>query len=214
MYLVELHSIIENGENSKVEFKRKFTEPDKIAKEMVAFANTKGGMILFGVDDDREIIGIESEKAELELIDIAAKFHCEPEIDYHTEILCIKNKDVLIIHIPESKRKPHYLINDNDISKNKVYIRNKDKSVIASRETISILKYSNPDSKPFIFTLGKIEKQLIEILKVKERITVKEFKKLANISERRASRTIVNLIRAGILFHHIDGEYEYFTIIE
>ena len=49
MYLVELYKIIEDGENSQVEFKRKFTEAQKIAKEMIAFANTKGGMILFGV---------------------------------------------------------------------------------------------------------------------------------------------------------------------
>ncbi len=39
------------GETSKVQFKEKFTSQKEIAKEMIAFANTKGGMILFGVED-------------------------------------------------------------------------------------------------------------------------------------------------------------------
>ena len=76
MYLSELNELIEGGENSKVEFKRKFSESEKIAKEMIAFANSKGGRILFGVDDDKTVVGVESEKGEIELIDIAAKFYC------------------------------------------------------------------------------------------------------------------------------------------
>jgi predicted HTH transcriptional regulator len=44
-------------------------------------------------------------------------------------------------------------------------------------------------------------------------VTVKEFKKLANISERRASRTLVNLVRAGVFRHHrLDGR-EFFSNI-
>ena len=38
MYLVELYKIIEDGENSHVEFKRKFSDAPKIAKEMIALA--------------------------------------------------------------------------------------------------------------------------------------------------------------------------------
>jgi predicted HTH transcriptional regulator len=212
MYLVELYKIIEDGENSQVEFKRKFTEAQKIAKEMIAFANTKGGMILFGVDDDREIYGISSEKSEIELIDTAAKFYCEPEVQYTYEIISMKKKDILIIHIPESKNKPHYLINDvSDVKR--VYIRDKDASVIASKETINILKHSNPDSKPLVISYGKNEKILMEYLSEHNRITVKEFKKLANISERRAGRTLVNLVRAQVIRHNRDGNYEYYTLI-
>ena len=62
MTLYELNEIIENGENQHVEFKRKFTEPEKIAKEMIAFANTQGGDLLFGSDDDKTVVGDESEK--------------------------------------------------------------------------------------------------------------------------------------------------------
>ncbi|MCI0473271.1 MAG: ATP-binding protein, partial [Ignavibacteria bacterium] len=114
MYTLELYKLIEEGEGSNIEFKRKFSTPEKIAKEMIAFANTKGGYILFGVDDDKKIFGVESEKSELELIDTAAKFFCEPEVDYRTEIVPIRDTDVVAIQVFESRTKPHKLIDEND----------------------------------------------------------------------------------------------------
>lgn len=213
MYLLELHKLIEDGENSTVEFKRKFSSPEKIAKEMIAFANSKGGMILFGVDDDRTIVGVESEKGEMELIDTAARFYCEPEIVYEAEIVLIKSSDVVVVNIPESTNKPHKLLSDNDSDEVKVYIRYNDKSVLASRETINILKGSNIKSHPVKINFGEIEKLLLKYLEENERITVKGFKKLANISERRASRILVTLVRAEVLRHHRIDNNEFFTLI-
>ncbi|MCI0473678.1 MAG: ATP-binding protein, partial [Ignavibacteria bacterium] len=94
----------------------------------------------------------------------------------------------------------------------RVYIRLNDKSVIASKETVNILKHSNPDSKPMILNLGELEKTLIDYLTDNERITVKEFKKLANISERRASRTLVTLVRAEVIRHHRLDNKEFYTL--
>ena len=54
----ELLEIIENGENSGVEFKRDDLRPEHLAKEVVAFANIQGGRILIGVEDDGTITGI------------------------------------------------------------------------------------------------------------------------------------------------------------
>lgn len=212
MYTTELFRLIEEGENERVEFKRKFSTPQKIAKEMIAFANTKGGYIFFGVDDDGKIFGVESEKSELDLIDTAARFYCEPEVIFTTEIIAIRLKDVVVIEIPESRKKPHKLIDENDKETSRVYVRFNDKSIIASKETANILKFSNADSSPLIVSLGELEKMLIKYLEVNNTITVKEFKKLSNISERRASRTLVNLVRAGVLRHHRLDNKEFYTI--
>jgi predicted HTH transcriptional regulator len=211
MYTIELFKLIEEGENEKIEFKRKFSTPEKIAKEMIAFANTKGGHIFFGVDDDGKIFGVESEKSELDLIDTAARFYCEPEIDFNTEIIPVKAKDVVVIEIPESRKKPHRLIDENDKETSRVYVRFKDKSIIASKETANILKFSNVDSSPLIISLGELEKMLLKYLEEHDAITVKEFKKLSNISERRASRTLVNLVRAGVLRHHRLDNKEFYS---
>jgi predicted HTH transcriptional regulator len=214
MQLFELHEIIENGENSGIEFKRKFSSPEKIAKEMIAFANTKGGCILFGIDDDRTVVGVESEKGEIELIDMTAKFFCEPEIKYKVDILPIYRKDVIAVEIPESKNKPHRLIengkSDDDLYK--VYIRYNDMSVLASKETVRVLRKSRPDSPPLIVNLTDKEKALLEYLGVHEKITMKEFKEFLNISNRRASRILVNLVRAELIRQHNSDKEDFYTL--
>jgi predicted HTH transcriptional regulator len=213
MLLFDLYELIENGENGNVEFKRKFSTPEKIAKGMIAFANTKGGKIIFGVDDDRTVKGVESEKEEMELTHSAANFYCEPQIHYSFEILHIYKKDVIVVEIPESKTKPHCLVENNIPESNKVYIRIKDKSVLASKETIKILKKSNPDASPMIFNLGDKEKYLLDYLSNHDRITVKTLRSLLNLSERRASRMLINLTRAELIHHYSNEKEDFYTII-
>ncbi|HEX2786286.1 MAG TPA: RNA-binding domain-containing protein [Ignavibacteria bacterium] len=210
MYLVELYNLIEEGENSTTEFKRKFSTPEKIAKEMIAFANTKGGYMLFGVDDNKALVGVESEKEQMELIKTAATFYCEPEVLHDIEVVLIKGVDVVVVHIPESQNKPHYLITDDEDNM-KSYVRLNDKSILASKETLRILKGQN-STNPLSINIGENEKALFKFLNENEKITVKGFKKLVNISERRASRTLVNLVRAGTIRHHYTGKEEYFTL--
>ncbi|MCB0725922.1 MAG: ATP-binding protein [Ignavibacteriae bacterium] len=212
MYLVELHELIEGGENDRVEFKRKFSSTEKIAKEMIAFANSKGGKILFGIDDDKTVKGVESEKGELELISTAARFYCEPEIEFTTEIMLYKSKDIVIVDIKESRIKPHRLVTENE-DEQKVYVRLNDKSILASKETIRILRNSNEDSPALKVYIGDMEKTLFDFLNKNEKITVKGFKKLVNISERRASRTLVNLVKANVIRHHYLGSEEFFTLV-
>ncbi len=53
-----LKKIIDNGENSTVAFKEENAHNDSITKEIIAFLNFKGGMILFGIDDNGCISGI------------------------------------------------------------------------------------------------------------------------------------------------------------
>lgn len=214
MTLYELNEIIENGENSAVEFKRKFTEPEKIAREMIAFANTRGGKILFGIDDDKSVVGVESEKGEIEYIDLAARFYCEPEVKYTIDIMHIYRKDVIVANISESRTKPHRLIENGktDDDPNKVYVRVNDKSMLASKETIRVLKKLNPDSPPQIINLGDKEKALLEYLNDNERITLRKFREMLNLSNRRASRILVNLVRADLIRLHSFEKEDFYTL--
>ena len=54
----DLLEIIHNGESSGVEFKRDVVQNDALAKELVAFSNFEGGMVLLGVEDDGSVSGI------------------------------------------------------------------------------------------------------------------------------------------------------------
>ena len=213
MDVAELKNLISEGENFKIEFKRQFSSVEKIAKELIAFANTKGGMILFGVDDDGTIYGVPSEKSEINLIREAAKDYCEPPIDPIVQVIELNRKDVVVAIVEESRIKPHRLQDYRDVLSPdaRVYIRINDKSVIASREVVRILEGENPDSEPLSIIIGENERRLFKYLEEKERITVKDYARLVNISERRASRILVNLVRAGVIRIHTEERFEYFT---
>ena len=60
----ELLEIVANGESSGVEFKRDVLQNHEFAKELVAFSNLEGGMVVLGVDDDGRIAGLTRDRLE------------------------------------------------------------------------------------------------------------------------------------------------------
>jgi predicted HTH transcriptional regulator len=211
----DLLEIIEKGEGLSCEFKRKFSTHEKIAKEMIAFANTNGGVMLFGVDDNKEIIGVDSEKAEVELVKETAENYCIPQLQYEVEFLDLNGKEIVVVNIPESKNKPHRLqdyLKNFDITKAMVFIRVNDKSMQASKEMMRIMRAESENLKLKKYSIGDIEKNAFEFLDKNESITVKDLSELVNISTRRASRTLVKMVRAKLLIIHTkDNGEEYFT---
>ncbi|MFZ5946873.1 MAG: helix-turn-helix domain-containing protein [Stygiobacter sp.] len=207
--------MIENGESLTVEFKQRFSSYEKIAKEMIAFANTRGGFLFIGVDDDKSIYGIESEKSDTELIKETAEKFCEPKVDYSIDCISIKNKDIICVQIFESTNKPHRIQdykNSLDLNSAQVYVRVNDKSMLASKEMIKILQTQSREQSLKHYQIGKEEKIVFDYLDKYEKITVKELGKIANISDRRASRTLIKLVRANLLLIHIkDTGESYFT---
>lgn len=209
--------LIEEGEGFDVEFKRKVSTPEKIAKTLVALANSKGGRILFGVDDDGSIIGVESEKSEVDLIEQAGTFFCVPEIHPIIDIVPFDGKDVIVAFVEESDDKPHYFTgatNGDAVNgeETKVYIRVRDNTVMASKEVVRILRGERRDARPMKIEIGENERRLFQYLNDHERITVPEFARLVNISDRRASRTLVSLVRAGVVRIHTLEKRDYFTL--
>lgn len=79
MNRTELTELIQNGENSGVEFKRDDIIPERLAKEMAALLNLEGGHILLGVEKDRTVSGLtrEPEKAEEWVMEVA-RTHLRP----------------------------------------------------------------------------------------------------------------------------------------
>ena len=59
--MIDILKRIENGEDSYTQFKVNITNADKLAQELVAFSNAKGGWLIIGVDDDANIVGLSSD---------------------------------------------------------------------------------------------------------------------------------------------------------
>lgn len=65
--------MIDNGENSKVEFKQDIDQHNqhKLVKVLVGFLNSEGGTIILGVTDGGQVSGIALEKLEQKIINVS-----------------------------------------------------------------------------------------------------------------------------------------------
>ena len=109
----ELIKVIDRGEDSRHQFKEKITDARKLAPEMVAFSNSRGGMIIIGVNDKGELIGLSSPEIGKvnQLISNAATNNVKPAINVITENIEIENKKIILVYINEGINKPYC---DND----------------------------------------------------------------------------------------------------
>lgn len=100
MTRTELLELISNGENSGVEFKRDTIENRALAKELVAFANLRGGRVLLGVDDDGSVVGVTRGSLE-EWIMTTCRDKIRPELIPYFELIrdVEPGKDVAIVHV-------------------------------------------------------------------------------------------------------------------
>jgi len=100
----ELAEKIALGEDSTIEFKQALSHKTSMENEITAFANSKGGVILIGVEDSGQIIGITLEqlnKDEKTIIEICND-SIKPAVDIVTQKLTISGKNILKIEVPRS----------------------------------------------------------------------------------------------------------------
>lgn len=197
-----------DGEGDTLDYKQEISSANKIAKTMVSFANNKGGTLLVGVRDNRSIAGIRTED-EKYMLDLAASFFCKPELPLEILEHDIGGKIILECIVPEGEKKPYSAKGDD--GKWWVYIRNKDKSLLASKIVVDVLR-RQASAKGTMIKYGKNEEMLLKYLEENERITLNEFRKKVNISKWRASKILVNLISAGVILNHTHEKIEFFTL--
>jgi predicted HTH transcriptional regulator len=202
--------MIFGGEGVSLDFKKTITSCEKIARTMVSFANNKGGRLLIGVADDGTITGVKSEDEERYMITRAATDYAKPPIEPVFEEVYADDKLVLVVEIPETKDKPYYALADD--GKWWVYVRVKDKSVLASKIVVDVLKRSSGTDGVFIEYSSK-EKALLEYLERTARITVKECCDLLKIGRRAAQRLLVDLILSGIIRINTTEKEEFYTAV-
>lgn len=123
------------SESANLELKREFT--DEIKKEVVAFANTAGGIIYVGVNDDGTVRGIEDVDGEMLRLSSSIRQSIKPDItmfvSYVTEI--IEDKPVIKITVQRGNARPYYLAGKGLRSAG-VYVREGSETVPASEAAI------------------------------------------------------------------------------
>jgi len=142
----ELLEIINNRENSGVEFKRDVLENHALAKELVAFSNLSGGMVLLGVEDDGNIYGITRADIEEWVMTTCRDKIRPPIVPFFETVRDVEpGKDVAIVRVTRGFD-VHCLWHN---SSRKYYIRVGTQSREASPEELARLFQFEPNSGLF-----------------------------------------------------------------
>ena len=139
MLLSELLELIDREEGLKLEFKRDDEDlrPESMAKEIVAFANMRGGIILIGVDDerddnnDRKISGIRRGNLQEWLVDTVIGSHVHPRVFIEYQEVDTASGKVAVVEVQESNSKPHVLCHNH---RQDIYVRYGSSCQLATRE--------------------------------------------------------------------------------
>jgi predicted HTH transcriptional regulator len=207
---MDLRALISRGEGEELEFKKKTTHPTRISRTLSSLANTRGGQVLVGVDDDGRVVGVRDAEEEMFVLCEAAAHYIEPPLTLHfSEVETEDERIVLIVEVPESQHKPHRA----QIAPGewRSYIRVRDESVQTSSLTEKLLE-RQPEPRLEKIPLNKDELRVLDYLRTTPRITVAQYTNLVNMSRRRAYRTLIKLTLHGYLRYHDKEKEPYYTL--
>ena len=122
-------------ETENIEFKRELNE--SLKKELIAFANTYGGEIYVGVDDDGEIVGLSNAKQDLESISNLIRDSIKPDLSLITsvKIIVFEEKEIIKIEVLKGTKRPYHLVSKG-LKPSGVFVRHGITSAPATEESI------------------------------------------------------------------------------
>jgi len=131
-----------NFETENIEFKAQFTEV--IYKEVIAFANTDGGVVFVGIDNNGNAVGLADVDQEYTRITNGIRDAIVPDVTMFVRF-SIQDNRVVRIAVSEGSNKPYYL-KGKGLKPNGVYVRQGTSSVPASPAQIRQIKESDGDA--------------------------------------------------------------------
>ncbi len=127
--------ILDVHESVTKEFKRDYT--DDLKKTVVAFANTDGGEIWIGVEDDGSLSGLDKPDDTIRQVTCSIRDNIKPDLSMHTriDIRTIEDKQIVVVEVQRGTACPYYLVGKG-IRPEGVYIRQGASSVPATESLI------------------------------------------------------------------------------
>lgn len=134
---------IQKGETDSLEFKRDMPDDHlKFLKTAVAFANCNGGRIVFGVDDDRSIVGVDplgAFRLADRVVDTISN-SCAPQMAVSTEVATVARKNVVVVSVPMGMSTPYFI---KSLGKaNGTFVRVGATTRLADEDTVSELEFT------------------------------------------------------------------------
>ncbi|QQS30628.1 MAG: ATP-binding protein [Sphingobacteriales bacterium] len=192
------------GEGPYQDFKQYITSPPKIARAIVAFANSRGGRFLVGVGDKGHVVGVDPD-GEIYFLEQAASQYCNPPIEISYDDIEINGKTLLIAYVEESSQKPHYAIDKN--GQQQIYVRIADKCVTPSPLIIEALMSGELNGLKRSSLYEQRKTELRQYLTENPSITPADYAQFWNTSERNARRSLLDFMFDGVVILQNDNAF-------
>jgi len=190
-----IQNLISQGEHQQLDFKFQVNDSKKIARTLVAFANTNGGKLIIGVKDNGVVWGIKTQE-EYHMLEAAANMYCKPQIDFAFRQWVIDGKQILEIDIPELKQKPAFCLTDDN--RWMAFVRVKDQNILATPLQIKLWNRQASNLGTLI-KYGDYERTLLSYLQSHPSVTLSKVSELTGLPRYKAENILVNLISTGVV---------------
>lgn len=201
--LQQIRQLIRSGEGERIEFKAKANHPDKIARSLVSFANSSGGVLLLGVHDDGSIKGIRFPEEDVTAISRILKT-ARPGFRWRYRIVAVSARQwVVRFEVSEARRKPVILRMDAAA----VFIRVGDQSLQAGLVTAEVLRRRTSASGSLI-RYDAQEESLLEVLRSEPvGISFQRLQQRTRLGKKILCERLAGLAVTGVVrIRHIAGE--------
>lgn len=182
-----------NTESLNIEYKREYV--DDIKKTVIAFANTNGGKLYIGIEDDGKVIGVSYPDAIVLRLTNSIRDSIKPDVTLFTtcERVCVQDKEVVVLTVQKGTACPYYL-SSKGIRPIGVYVRQGASSVPATETAIlKMIKETDGENYEEIRSLN--QELTFDVLQ-------KEFK-TANVKLEEAQMKTLHIIGEDELYSNL-----------
>ena len=190
----ELKNLIKTGEGQCLDFKHSISSKHRIARAIISFANSQGGVLLIGVKDNGKPTKINVEE-EFYMLEAALEL-CKPVVDVSIETVVVDEKPILFVDVKPGKELPYLSQEEN--GKWMAYVRVNDSNVLANWVWLQVARQKGQLHNTHFEYQGQ-EEELLKTLSTQSGMTQKELSKLPGMRWRKVGRILVKLVSLGVV---------------
>ena len=204
---MELKQRIAKGEGSQLDFKFRIDDQKKIARTLVAFANSHGGSLLIGVKDNGKIAGANPEE-EFHMIEGAASMYTLPVVSFESKTLLEGHHYVLEIIVPKSEIK-HKAIDDE--GKWRSYVRVADHTLSSNKILEQIWRLEkNGVNRPESFDAETLD--LLRVIQEFQPVTISKLYRSSALRKNKVDNLIAVLVFWNVIQMKMDETGTFYSV--
>lgn len=197
----QISNYIKQGENQTQDFKFAIDDQKKIARTLVAFANTDGGRLLIGVKDNGKIVGCNPEE-EFHMIEGASQLYCKPVLEFKSQVHQEGFRMVLEVTVEPNSKRPYRALDEE--GKWKSYFRKDDNTLLVNKILFKVWQnQARKTARPEKF--GEEELSLLQLFGNDEVLTLSQLYKKTNLSMKSVDHWLALFVCWGLVEMKFEG---------